>query len=276
MEFEKNLNITKKLGISLECSSKLKKYVYGDTIDELVDGLAVLRDGEFINHFAFGFENLTEEQLLRLDDIMLTTDDAEQIVKYAKRRKEKINTQKYQDKLIELRNIHQLVHFSIFAMNLDVEKTENAVIAYGDACNANRLIEEVNGVNEEKMRKFIFEKGNEYEVYRYIRSYKKRAIAINMNVMFEAKKIVIASQDMQTIMFWADEIGDTSEMQDITIQYGKAWPMYNFAKEVEKADIEKIRVAIKKTGEKNIIKRFNDEFPIVVIKKSFFASRFRK
>lgn len=82
MEMEKNVNTTKKLGVSFKRDySNLELHVYGDTIDELIDGLSRLKDGAFINYFVFKFEKrLTEEQLLRLDDIMLTTDNAEEIV----------------------------------------------------------------------------------------------------------------------------------------------------------------------------------------------------
>ena len=277
MEMEKNVNTTKKLGVSYKSDySNLELHVYGDTIDELIDGLSRLKDGAFINYFVFKFEKrLTEEQLLRLDDIMITTDNAEQIVIYAKSRKEKINTQKYQDRLIELKDMRRLVVFTSFAIGVDIEKTEDAVIAYGDGERANMLLKKVDGVNREKMKKFIFEKGRSYEVFCYIWELKRKEIAININDIFEAKKIVIESKDIQTIRFWAEKIGDVEEMQDITIHYGDAWPMYFFAKEVKNADIEKIRIAINKTEEKDIIQRFNDKFPKPIIKKSFF-DRFKK
>lgn len=277
MEMEKNVNTTKKLGVSFQSDySNLELHVYGDTIDELIDGLSRLKDGAFINYFVFKFKGrLTEEQLSRLDEIMITTDNAEQIVSYAKRRKEKINTQKYQDRLIELKDMWRLVDFTSFAIGVDIEKTEDAVIAYGDGGNANRLIEEVDGVNIKKIKEFIFEKGREYEVYHYIQILKRKKMAININDIIEAKKIVIKSQNTQTIRFWADGIGDVKEMQDITIQYGDAWDMYGFAKEVKNADIEKIRIAINKTNEKDVIQRFNHEFPKPIIKKNFF-NRFKK
>ena len=272
MEMEKNVNTTKKLGVSFQSNySNLELHVYGDTIDELIDGLSRLKDGAFIDYFVFKFEKrLTEEQLSRLDEIMITTYNAEQIVMYAERRKDKINTQKYQDRLIELKDMWRLVKFTSFAIGADIEKTEDAVIAYGDARRANDLLEEVDSVNIKKMKKFIFEKAEPYEVYSYIRYLKRKKIAININDIFEAKKIVIQSQDMQTIRFWADGIGDVEEMQDITIQYGDAWDMYGFAKEVENADIEKIRISINKTNEKDVIQRFNDKFPKPIIKRNFF------
>lgn len=277
MEMEKNVNATKKLGVSFKSDySKLELHVYGDTIDELIDGLSRLKDGTFINYFVFKFEKrLTEEQLLRLDDIMLTTYNAEEIVKYAKRRKEKINTQKYQDKLIELKDMWRLVVFTSFAIGVDIEKTEDAVIAYGNARNANKLLEEVEGVNKEKMKKFIFNSNDGYEIYNFVRNLMWKKQLINMNDMLEAKQLVKDSKDIQTIRFWAKEIGDVEEMQDITIKYGNAWDMYSFAKEVKDANIVKIRVEIAKKNCKEVMQRFNSEFPNPIIKKSFF-DRFKK
>ncbi len=273
---EKNLNTTKKLGVSFKSGySNLELHVYGDTINELIEGLSMLRDGAFINYFVFKFKTLTEEQLLRLDDIMLTTDNAEEILEYAKRRKEKINTQKYQDRLIELKDMRKLVNFTAFAIGVNIEKTEDAVIAYGDVGKANMLIREIDSVNIKKMKEFIFEKGRAYEVYDYIRNLKIKDIAININEMREAKKIVIESQNMQTIRFWAKSIGDVAEMEDITVQYGDTWDMYSFAKEVKNADIERIRVEIAKKNCKELMQRLNLEFPKPIIKKSFF-DRFNK
>ena len=76
------MNKTKKLGVSFKCDSDIEKYIYGNTIDELIDGLALIKDAKFINQFVNEFKSLTEEQLLRLDQIMLTTDDAKKIMKY--------------------------------------------------------------------------------------------------------------------------------------------------------------------------------------------------
>lgn len=245
MEMEKNLNTTKKLGVSYK--NGLKLHVYGDTINELIDGLSLLKDGGFINYFVFKFKTLTEEQLLRLDDIMLTTDNAAEIVEYAKRRKDKINTQKYQDKLIELKNMYQLADFTTFAIGVDIEKTEDATIKYGKPSDAEYLYQNVKGVNKEKMKQFIFKKGTAYEVFSFAHTLHIMDSAVNMNDIFEAKKIVLSSKDNYGISMWAEFIGD----------------------------IEEAREAINKIGNKEYIKRFNEKFPKPIIKKSFF-DRFKK
>lgn len=248
MEMEKNVNTTKKLGVSFKRDySNLELHVYGDTIDELIDGLSRLKDGAFINYFVFKFKTLTEEQLLRLDDITLTTDNAEEIVKYAERRKEKINTQKYQDKLIELKNIPKLIKFTSFAIQPNIVKTENAVINYGEACYAVDLLEEVEGVNEGKMKRFIFDCKDAYCAFRFIRFLQSEEKMLNMNDVLEAKKIVLNSKDCFEISRWARWIGD----------------------------IEEAREAINKIENKEGIKEFDKEFPKPIIKKSFF-DRFKK
>lgn len=248
MEMEKNVNTTKKLGVSFKFGSGVKKYVYGDTVDELIDGLALIKDGRFINNFVWKFEGcLTEEQLLKLDDIMLTTDDAEQIVIYAERRKEKINTQKYQDRLIELKDMCRLVDFTAFAIGVDIEKTENAFIDSEDAKWAVSLLRKVKGVNRAKIKKFIFEKGTPSEVFSFAHDTKLWHSETNMNDIFEAKKIVLNSKDDFAILMWARYIGD----------------------------IEEAREATNKIQDKDAIKYFNREFPKPIIKKSFFG-RFKK
>lgn len=248
MEMEKNVNTTKKLGVSFKSDySNLELHVYGDTIDELIEGLSQLRDGAFINYFVFKFKTLTEEQLLRLDDIMLTTDNVGEIVGYAERRKDKINTQKYQDKLIELKNMYKLASFTAFAIGVNIEKTEDATIKYGKPSDAEELYRIVKGVNKEKMKQFIFEKGTANDVFCFAHILHSRDSVVNMNDILEAKQIVLNSKDDTAILRWARWIGD----------------------------VEEAREATNKIGNKEAIKLFNKEFPEPIIKKNFF-DRFKR
>lgn len=249
MEMEKNVNATKKLGVSFKSDySKLELHVYGDTIDELIDGLSRLKNGAFIRCFVFKFDKtLTEEQLLRLDEIMLTTNNAEQIVVYARDRKEKINTQKYQEKLVELKDMRKLADFTGLAIGVDIEKTEDATIKYGKPSDAEYLYKAVKGVNKEKMKQFIFEKGTAYEVFSFAHTLHLIDSMVNINDIFEAKKIVLDSKDERAIVGWAEFIGD----------------------------VEEARKAINKIGDEGTIKFFNMYFPKPIINKSFF-DRFKK
>lgn len=222
-------------------------HVYGDTIDELIDGLSRLKDGAFINYFVLKFKTLTEEQLLRLDDIMLTTVGAEQIVIYAERRKDKINTKKYQNGLIELKNIPILIRFTSFAIQPNIVKTEDEIENYGKACFAVDLLEVVEGVNKERMKRFIFDCKDAYCAFRFIRFLQSKEKMLNMNDVLETKKIVLNSKDDFEISRWAKWIGD----------------------------IEEAREAINKISDKEVIKEFNKEFPKPIIKKGFF-DRFKK
>lgn len=277
MEMEKNVNTTKKLGVSFKSDySKLELHVYGDTIDELIDGLALIKDGKFINQFVDEFKSVTEEQLLRLDELMVTTDDAREIVKYAEKRKDKINTQKYQDKLIELKNIPILIWFTRFAIHPDIEKTEDAVINYGKEDCVMDLLECVEGVNEKRIKEFIFNRKKAYYAYYFIKVLQSKKIILNMNDILEAKKIVIESKDMFIIRCWAEHIGDVTEMEDLTIKYGTACDMYRFADNVKNIDIEKFREAINKTDDKTSIGLFNWRFPKPNLKPKSFFDRFKK
>ncbi len=269
------VNETKKLGISFKFGSDVEMYIYGNTIDELIDGLALIKDGKFINQFVNEFKSLTEEQLLRLDKIMLTTDSAIEIVEYAKRRKDKINTIEYQNKLIELKNMYILIRFTAFAIQPNIVNTEDAIIDYGDASVAVNLLENVEGVNVEKMKKFIFDSKDAHSAYQLIIYFQNKEKMLNMNDILEAKKIVIESKNMNLIYYWAEYIGDVTEMEDVTIKYGSAYRMWEFALGIKNANIEKIREAINKTGDQNLIMRFNSYFPKPIIKSSFW-SKFKK
>ncbi len=271
MEMDKKLSNSKKFGISFKVEKNLEKYIFGDTVDELIDDLALLKDAGFINYFIRIFENLTEEQLARLDDIMLTTDNSGQIVFYARKRKNKINTQKYQNRLIELRNMYQLVNFAVFALQPDIEKIEDAVIAYGNAQNAVELLEKVKDVNVEKMKNFILEKQELEQVCDLVRMLIHRNHIINQNDLLRAKQIVINSRDMWTIRYWASSIGNVSEMEDVTVQYGDGWQIYHFAEQVKNANIEKIRKAMKQRNDipKEIKDEFDLRFPNPTIKEKF-------
>lgn len=190
MEMEKSVNTTKKLGLSFQSDySNLKLHVYGDTIDELIDGLSRLKDGAFINYFVFKFKKrLTEEQLSRLDEIMLTTDNGKEIVNYARSRKEKIDTQKYQDRLIELKDIWGLGEFESFAIEVD----------------------------REKIKRFVFEKGTLNEVINFTMWFVRK----NADDRFEAKKLVLESKDNEAISNWARWIGDVEEAREAINKIG--------------------------------------------------------
>lgn len=268
------VNETKKLGISFKCGSDVEKYIYGNTIDELIDGLALIKDGKFINQFVNEFKSLTEEQLLRLDKIMVTTDSAAEIIEYAKRRKDKINTIEYQNKLIELKNMYILIRFTAFAIQPNITMTEDAIIDYGNPIVAVDLLKDIEGVNVEKMKKFIFDCKDAYSAYYLIRHFQSKEKILNMNDILEAKKILIEAKNISIIYDWAENIGDVTEMEDVTINYGTAYYMYQFANGIKNSNIEKIREAINKTGDQDMIKRFNSDFPKPIIKS--FLSKFKK
>ncbi len=264
--------MNEKLGVSFKSdSSDVQKYIYGNTVDELIDGLALIKDGKFINQFVDEFKGLTPEQLLKLDEIMLTTYDAKEIIKYAKRRKETINTQKYQDKLVELKDIERLIKFTSFAIRPDIVKTEKAVIDYGKPNDGIYLLEEIEGVCKEKIKSFILSCEDAYSAYQLIRILiDKQEQILDIDIL-EAKRIVKQSKRMSVICAWARDIGNVTEMEDVTIEYGTARDMYDFAKLVKGADIEKIRTAIEQKDDIIIKYNFKKDFPKPIVKKSFWS-----
>lgn len=266
------LNNSKRFCISFKVARNVKKDIWGDTIEELIDNLALLKDAGFINYFIRLFEDLTEEQLARLDDIILTTDNAEQIVRYVRKRQSKINTEKFQDKLMELKNVTQLVKFTILAINPDIKKTEDAVIHYGNAQNAVDLLKEVPGVNQERMKDFILKRKEAETVCYLVEILIRKNKTVNQKDYLKAKQIVINSKDMWAIRYWAVMIGDVTEMENVTIQYGDGWTLYHFAKYVKRANIEKIRKAMEQREDidKIVKEEFNLEFNLEFPKSSIF------
>lgn len=258
---------SKKLSISIKSSERFKKYVYGDSIDELIDGLALLKDGTFINKFLYEFPDLSKEQLERLDSIILTSKDANQIYEYAKRRKEVSNIEDFEDTLITLKNPFRIVEFTRFVKAVNVEKMQDAVIEIGDTATIVSFSLAVKDSDNQKTKKALFEKKVAYDIYNFISN---KEDELDLADIFKAEDIIIASKDTETMNFWARRIkhANIDKIQDAIIKSKDTNAMLDFAEDVEGADIRKIRKAIKETKDKKAIR----DLRIITLRKRLFKN----
>ena len=97
--------------------------IYGGSIDELIDKIELLTDmtleyGKLINEFIKKF-NLSSEQYLRLDKLILNTNNSKQILKYLVNRTEHrssspiSNLDEFEDKLIKIANSESMLFENI-------------------------------------------------------------------------------------------------------------------------------------------------------------------
>lgn len=241
----------KKLGVSLQTSKGFIKYVYGDTIDELIEGLELLKDGKFINNFLLEFPNLSEDQLERLDLVMPQTDEAEQISKYACKRKKVSNTTDFEDALIKLKAGYQIKEFAKSVEGANIQKLEDAIIESKEIHLMSDFVEEIKGADLLKFKKAIFETKDAYCMARFCVNFQKEDGIIEKEELEEIEKIVIESENCMAIRVFAsrDNGANVEKLQEAIIKTKDALKILQFARYVKGADINKLREAIFKAEE---------------------------
>lgn len=235
----------KRFSISIEDSSGFQKSIFGDTIDELIDGLILQKDSRFIRCFIDSFPGLSEEQLQKLDVIMLEKEDIHEVMSYITRRKKLSNPIAFAEKLVRNDKFEAIVGMANNCKGSELEQLEDSVAGCKDSYTILRFSKEVEGANLSKLKKALFEIGDANYIMSFCIAHQKNPSIITKEDVEYAEKLVID----------AEVPGD----------------MLRFADNVKGANIEKIGEAIQKTGNKRIIKEFKSEFGPV--KKSGF---FRK
>lgn len=222
-------NINKKFGVSFKISDQMTQHIFGDTIDELIDGLEVLKNGSFINQFVTQFSHLTQEQLARLDTLILQTDNEEAIRCYAKKRKTQLS---------------------------NPEAFEERVLRFKRDASALNYISGLPGVDLLKIKKAIFQTGNICEIIRFCQMYQDKEDVIAQEDIEEVEQMAINSK-VGVHMSWCAKIRGTNieRLQKAVEDSGASAAMIQIAK-VEGADINRLRTAIKKTGRMGDIKLF--------------------
>lgn len=181
-----NINIrgqSKKLGIRFNKNSHEKKdfynlresnyiekdteiYVFGDNIDELISELERLNNGIFVNEFVCEFPNLTEEQFIRLDLLMVRSGNAEEMVKYAEKRGELLSNRDEFE--IELVNLKESKYITQYAKNGQVNNID-IILPFIYPIEKAYIIKNIAiknyGVDLLKLKKAIFQTINVKEQY---------------------------------------------------------------------------------------------------------------
>ncbi|MBO5413894.1 MAG: hypothetical protein J6A29_06440, partial [Clostridia bacterium] len=215
-------------------------------------------DGKFINKFLWRFPNLSKEQLERLDTIILTSNDAKEICKYAKSRKEVSNVQSFEDVLIALKSPYQIIDFAENVTGVDIPKMQDAVIEIGNTGPMQDFAKRVEGCDDEKIKQALFEKQAASDIYFFFSDKLRKEKEVDMDDISKAEDIIIASGDTQVMRFWASGIkyADIDKIQDIIIATKEPWDCLAFAKEVEGADISKLEDVVIESGDVDAMKQF--------------------
>lgn len=258
----------KKLGVCFEASRDLKKYVFGDTIDELIDGLELLNDGIFVNEFVWKFPDLTEKQLERLDTLMAKTTNAEEIVKYAIRRGKKLsNREKIEKRLVELQGVYEICEYAEKCQVNDIEVFVDFICDEKASPYEICRIAKINGADLLKLKKAMFEiKDTNRYLYQLICfcSYcqKQRPDIITSDDVKMLEKLAIDYNDASDARACAEYVKGVNieKLQKVVEESKEAAEILNFAQEVKGADIDSLRKAMRKTKYAYYIEIFEREF----------------
>lgn len=242
----------KNLGVSFKASNSVKKYIFGDTIDELIDGLRKFNDGEFVNKFVATFPDLTEGQLEQLDDIMAKTSNAEEIVKYAKKRKKLSNRKDIEERLVELKKYCYIVEY---ATKCDVDNIDLLVDCISKEGSILEIckIAHARGADLIKLKDVILEKitcdSTEISACINFCSYcQEESDVITLEDVRKVEQLVIDNGDEREAKSCAKKIKGVNieRLQKRVEESGNAEAIFIFARDVEGADINSLRTAIEK------------------------------
>lgn len=256
----------KRLGFSVKNSeTSREKYIFGDTLDELIDGLEVYKDGNFINQFVTEFSNaLTEEHLQQLDKLILETMNAKEIVDYAKGRRTLSNVEDFEDTLISLNDFDSIIEaatHSSLIQNINIEKLENAVIEGGTPEHI-YFFSLVNNCNFSRVKKALLETKSLCDIAYFCLYFGNRTDLLTQEDIQYIQDLVISSKDLHYIYFIAKNVdrANIDKLQDTIISSGNPDYIFGFAENVKGADIEKLGNYILKTGNTSWIKSWEERF----------------
>lgn len=239
----------KKFGISMEGSNGFNSFIFGDTIDELIDGLEILKDGKFINTFVEKYPHLTEEQFVRLDIIMPQTNDAEEICKYACNRKVLSNVMDFEDALIRMDDPWKLLKFAECVKGADIQKLEDAIAESKEYKAIIRFAIEIEGADIEKLEDVIIQSQHPYVIEEFAEQVNGANLLKIKNAYFELKSInqiidfLIKHQKEQGII----EHEDIEKAEELVIESKEPGYICKFALNVDGVNVKKLQEAIIKT-----------------------------
>lgn len=241
------LDMSKKLSFSVRISDDTRKYVHGDTIDELIEAIELLKDVKFIKKFVEEFPNLSTDQYDRLEHVVLNSNNIDEICKYAANVKVLINREKFEDAVIASSDNKKIIKFASNVIGANIEKLEDAVIASKDKNSILDFFFNVRNSNPEKIKKALLAgEKDATAIYDYFVRKKGRGYTIDMNEIKEIDDIIIASNDANICLLWAQkniEGIDIPKLEDVVIQSKNTHYILLFAMNVKGANIEKLEDA---------------------------------
>lgn len=263
----------KKLGVSFKCCQN-KKYIFGDTVDELIDALALLKDGKCVNEFVSMFKNLSEEQLEKLDVIILDSKNCKEISNYASSRGSIINVEDAENTLISLCEQQvaypNIVEFAKNVKGANIAKLQDAMLTCKNSCLMLRFVNEIPEADPHKFKEPLEKIGDLCDLISFYKKYQDNPEIISKEDIKNLQQKVIDNKLGFIMYLFARDIkgADVLALEDAMIQTGDPRTYLDFARDVKGADIKKIGISIMKTKNGMYINAFCTEFGMK--KKRFF------
>lgn len=234
--------------------------ISGNTIDELIDGLSILKDGQIILNFIDIFNQLTKEQLERIDEIMLEAKDTKKILEYAIKREGLSNIEKFERRLIKSENFSYLIEFYKKYKGKFFEEVEESIANSKDS----QLIfefSELEGANLIKLKDAILKSNDIDWIICFFITYQKKKVITSQEDIEKFEEIIITEQCASDIFWFAETVNSANieKLEDAIVKTGNKHYIFRFAKEIKGANIEKLRKAIIRIGDKAYIYKFKLE-----------------
>ena len=216
---EEKVRNCSKLGISFNVNS-ITQYVFGDTVDELIDNLIKSKSYEFIASFISDFPNLEDEQLKKLDKAILNCKNIKDLSNYAITRRVLSNTKEVEDAFISLcckpEDYMYIDRFAKYVTGANILKLQDCILnCHVDSGSMADFLRDFPAADPYKFKKAIMD-------------------SKNINAIIELYRIYPD--------FTATEI---NELREMVIVSNSACAIYEFALYVDDSNIDKLRNAIK-------------------------------
>lgn len=241
------LNALKKFSFSVRVSEDTTKYVHGNTLEELVSAVVELGDEKFVRKFVQEFPRLSKEQLNKLEQVILSSNNTDEVYKYINSTKELINIEKFEDLIIIAGDNKRITKFASSVIGANIEKLEDAVIESKDKQGILSFYKLVKGSNYEKIKRAILNsENNEDAIYEFFIISKEQKHIMQEDEIKEIDDAIIASNNARVCLSWAqtNTVGiNISKLEDIVINSNDLYNIQAFASSVNGANIEKLEDA---------------------------------
>lgn len=247
-----------RLGFSFTLSAGTTHYIFGNTVDELIDGLALLKNGEAVNIFYNQFKTtFSEEQYKRLDALILQTDDPDAIIRYARSVEHLSNIDDFELYLSLHQSPHAIVEFSQKFQGTNFDKMQNAVIESKDAQEMCRF-SEIHGSDLQLFKQAIFQTDNIGSITNFCVAHQEVEGLLEKEDIQIVQDLAVSQLNPSVILLIAQDLKgvDIAKLQDAIIATKMSCHMYCFARDVKGADIVRLQDAVIATKDSYYIYHF--------------------